>query len=253
MPQRKLSRAQRFARAPRPPAGAIVAYRLQARKIGAEFARRVRAALDGKLGDFALERSHTDAASDDALGSVLPTARTILSASSGVAEKTTRHSKVEFRRIGIRIDDEPPLERLVDKWRASSSQRFAKILQRERDTIVELLKDSENRTPQELEERLEERFVVAQSKLESAAHDDILTLNGQITRERQTAAGIEKFVWTTAADGRVRESHAELDGQTFDWDDPPEIDGEPMIPGEDDNCRCVAFPVLEELAEEDAA
>jgi SPP1 gp7 family putative phage head morphogenesis protein len=247
--RRKLSRAQRFARAPRAPTGVILAYRLRARKLGAEFARRVRAAVGGKLGDFALER-RTDAASDDALGaSVLPSKATIRAASNGVAEKALQHSKGEFKRIGIRLSDEPGIDGPLTRWRKDTVARMASILERERANIVELLKDSEHRTPEELQDRIEERFVIAQSKLETAAHDDILTLNGRITQERQTAAGIDKFIWTTAGEGRVRDSHAEIDGQVFDWDDPPEVDGEEAIPGEPPNCRCVAYPVLDELAD----
>ena len=42
-------------------------------------------------------------------------------------------------------------------------------------------------------------------------------------------------------------------GLTALWDDPPEVDGEEAIPGDPYNCRCVAFPILDELDGEDAA
>jgi uncharacterized protein with gpF-like domain len=43
----------------------------------------------------------------------------------------------------------------------------------------------------------------------------------------------------------VRESHADMEGQMCDWDDPPEVDGEKVHPGEAINCRCVAIPVVD--------
>lgn len=45
-----------------------------------------------------------------------------------------------------------------------------------------------------------------------------------------------KYIWHTVGDGKVRSSHAERDGKTFSWDDPPEGGH----PGEAPNCRCWA-------------
>mgnify|MGYP000210898992 CR=1 FL=1 len=71
-------------------------------------------------------------------------------------------------------------------------------------------------------------------------------LNGQITEERQTQAGIEEYVWSTSNDEKVRETHEELDGTTQRWDDPPvsEKNGDRNHPGGSYQCRCVAVPVL---------
>ena len=49
------------------------------------------------------------------------------------------------------------------------------------------------------------------------------------------------YIWRTQGDGKVRPSHAERDGQTFSWDDPPEGGH----PGEAQNCRCTAEDVDE--------
>jgi len=48
-----------------------------------------------------------------------------------------------------------------------------------------------------------------------------------------------QYIWRTAGDGKVRSSHAERDGKTFSWDNPP--DG--GHPGVARNCRCEAEPV----------
>jgi SPP1 gp7 family putative phage head morphogenesis protein len=225
------------------------------RGVAEQFAKKVRSALRGRLTDFAKRTDAAEEEAGDALDGVSFSTDTILRASAGVAEKAVRHSKQEFKRLGIEIRDEPNLDRLRDSWRSDSAARVEKILARERDTIVQLLSDSEDRTPDELQDRIDDRLEVTKSKLDTAAHDDVLTLNGHLTRERQTSAGVTRFVWTTTGDERVRESHAEIDGQECDWDDPPLVDDEEAIPGDPYNCRCVAFPVLEELdgdsAEED--
>ena len=70
-----------------------------------------------------------------------------------------------------------------------------------------------------------------------------LSLNGQLTKERQTDLGVEQYIWRTVGDERVREEHEILDGEVFSWDNPPE----PGQPGDDYQCRCTAEPILPEF------
>lgn len=97
---------------------------------------------------------------------------------------------------------------------------------------------------EELASELEERFNVAEDSARLIANDQIGKLYGELNQVRQQALGIESFVWETDNDERVRESHRELHGQTFRWDDPPEVDGEVSTPGSPINCRCNASPDL---------
>ncbi len=96
---------------------------------------------------------------------------------------------------------------------------------------------------EDLKDKLVERGDVSESRAELIARDQTLKLNGAITSERQQAAGVDSYVWSTSLDDRVRDEHAALEGQTFAWSDPPE----PGHPGEDIQCRCVAIPVVAEL------
>ncbi|MHA1597825.1 MAG: phage minor head protein [Alphaproteobacteria bacterium] len=50
------------------------------------------------------------------------------------------------------------------------------------------------------------------------------------------SGGQGSYIWRTVGDGKVRSSHAERDGKTFSWDDPPEGGH----PGKAYNCRCRA-------------
>lgn len=50
-----------------------------------------------------------------------------------------------------------------------------------------------------------------------------------------------KYIWRTARDEKVRKDHAERDGKTFDYANPPKGGN----PGEDYNCRCWAEPIPE--------
>lgn len=82
-----------------------------------------------------------------------------------------------------------------------------------------------------------------QARAYLVARDQTGKLYGQINSDRQKSLGITKFIWRTSNDDRVRDSHRDLEGQTFSYDDPPTgDDGEPIIPGEDIQCRCSAEP-----------
>lgn len=96
---------------------------------------------------------------------------------------------------------------------------------------------------EEISQKIKEKFDVSQSKADLLARDQTLKLNANITQARQRGAGVEKYIWTTSGDERVREEHAALEGQVFSWNDPPP----PGHPGEDYQCRCTAFPVIEEF------
>lgn len=73
------------------------------------------------------------------------------------------------------------------------------------------------------------------------ARDQIGTLQMELTRARQTQAGITRFVWRTRRDSRVRPSHAARNGRSFTWVDG--ADGE--FPGGPPNCRCRSSAVVD--------
>ncbi|RSK32082.1 hypothetical protein EJA01_12660 [Rhodovulum iodosum] len=62
---------------------------------------------------------------------------------------------------------------------------------------------------------------------------------GLINQLRQQDLGIERYIWRSRDDSKVRDSHAEYDDQVFRWDEPP-AGGHP---GQAHNCRCYAEPV----------
>lgn len=171
-------------------------------------------------------------------------------ASQTTVARTTRHSETEFARLGIKVKKEPKLGSLIAGWTKDNVARIKGMQDDQLGKIERLLREGHGMRYETLADRIAEQVEeITQSRAEAIARDQVLTLNGQITRERQTAAGIEQFVWTTSQDERVREEHEDLEGETFDWDDPPDVG----VPGEDYNCRCTAFAVLPELDDEASA
>lgn len=255
------SKAARRAGSPREPSGPSLRYRLAMRKLAAAFAREVRKHVIPELERFAPPpETRTDAV--DILGpkSVVDRVRKALNGEPArvgkvaetVAERTVKHSQSEFKRLGIKLREaEPRLDKLITGWRRENVDKIKSLVGHELDTIEGMLREGEGRRVESLAKDIEQRFGVTESKAELLARDQVLTLNAQITQERQQAAGIERYVWTTTGDERVRERHEELDGETFSWDDPPITNdaGDRNHPGGDYQCRCVPFPVLPELDE----
>ncbi len=106
---------------------------------------------------------------------------------------------------------------------------------------------------EELRSKIQDQFKVAKSKADLLARDQVLKFNGELTKTRQTAAGIRQYIWTTSNDERVRPDHAVLDGTTQSWSDPPIVDeseGRTGHPGEDYQCRCTPYPVLDEAPDD---
>lgn len=82
---------------------------------------------------------------------------------------------------------------------------------------------------------------VATRRAKLIARDQSSKLNSALSKQRQQNLGIEEYVWRTAGDDRVRDSHRSKNGKVFRWDDPPKDTGHP---GQDIQCRCVAQPII---------
>jgi SPP1 gp7 family putative phage head morphogenesis protein len=73
------------------------------------------------------------------------------------------------------------------------------------------------------------------------ARDQLGSLDMELSRARQTAAGITHFQWVTRGDSKVRAEHRARAGRTFSWSEG--ANGE--FPGGPPNCRCRARAVVD--------
>jgi hypothetical protein len=74
---------------------------------------------------------------------------------------------------------------------------------------------------------------------------ETLALHSETVRQFSQSAGLVHYVWTTQLDEIVRPGHAALEGSIQLWSERPMTDEayeRHAHPGEDRNCRCVAFP-----------
>lgn len=91
---------------------------------------------------------------------------------------------------------------------------------------------------EELSKEIQSRYGVVRSRADLIGRDQTTKLYGQLNRRRQESVGLRRYLWETVGDQRVRDSHAELEGEEYDFDDPPVTneDGDTNNPGEDYQC-----------------
>lgn len=107
-------------------------------------------------------------------------------------------------------------------------------------------------------------FKKLETRARLIARDQIGKLNGELTKLRQESIDVERYIWHTVEDERVRESHAALNDKLCRWDDDTvysdddgktwkdrdEIGAFKGKPGDDYQCRCWAEAVFPEEVEE---
>lgn len=95
----------------------------------------------------------------------------------------------------------------------------------------------------DMAEEIQKVYEVNRERARFIARDQAGSLMTDMTKARHQDQGLEGFIWRTAGDGVVRDSHADLEGKRFRWDE----GARGLLPGEDYGCRCVAEVDVEEL------
>ena len=190
-----------------------------------------------------------------------------------IANETTEFNKRNFARamsavIGVdamRGVDGEWLKVAVQSWSRENAQLIKSIP----DNLlgdVEGIAQRALRTgadPRETAKDIRKRFGVSKNKAKMIGRDQVAKLNGQITKGRNEALGIETYEWSTAGDERVRESHVVMNGKLCRWDDASvysddggaswnkraSIGGVEQHPGSDYSCRCGSRPILDDVLE----
>lgn len=97
----------------------------------------------------------------------------------------------------------------------------------------------------EVAQQLQATTTVTKSRATLIARTEIAKSNANITQARAGLIGATQYIWRTMEDGAVRESHAEMANEVFDFDDPPEVGDEGAHgPGDYPNCRCYAEVII---------
>lgn len=99
----------------------------------------------------------------------------------------------------------------------------------------------------QVEKLLINEYNVAKHKAKFLAENETNIMLSEYKKVTYQSMGSKKFIWRTITDGKERELHKELNGTTWNWDNPPVIDertGQTGLPGQTYNCRCQAQPIF---------
>lgn len=113
-------------------------------------------------------------------------------------------------------------------------------------------------SPKDIAAQVKKTMKTTDARAKLIARDQVSKLNGDITKSRNEALGIDRYFWSTSGDERVRDSHSAMNGKLCRWDDPSvysddggkswkrrsSIGGYIGHPSEDYQCRCVSSPDL---------
>lgn len=149
----------------------------------------------------------------------------------------------------------------ADAFQAANVALISSVAREQHDKIEALVRQglASGRSVGDLRADIEQRFDVTRSRAELIARDQTLKAYGQITEARHKSLGIDKFIWRTSLDERVRgnpggkypprkgqHNHWDLEGKVFSYGNGAPYGG----PGRDFQCRCTAEPYLDDLLAE---
>lgn len=97
----------------------------------------------------------------------------------------------------------------------------------------------------ELEDSMDMTTEQAINRARLIARTETARATAAVNQARSEFLGATHYIWRTAQDGAVRESHREMNGRTFAFNHPPRLsDGTQGNPGTFPNCRCIAESIL---------
>jgi SPP1 gp7 family putative phage head morphogenesis protein len=245
--QKRLSRAQREALAPTPPAAALAQYSAVMDTYAARVASLVERLVLARLpvvgsGDgldlVALDRGLE--ALDVALAELADRSRR---SSTAAAKRAAQHARLEAQRIlDVSIPkNEPRIPLIVHDFADLGVKRLRLAGQAQVARIRKAI--AEHQEGDSLRADIQNALWVSRQRGQMIARDVVHGVQTDLIAGYSLAVGAETYVWCTRRDERVRHGHSVLDGKTFRWDTPP-FDGTGNYkPGQAPGCRCRALPV----------
>lgn len=94
---------------------------------------------------------------------------------------------------------------------------------------------------------IKKQFDVSDRKAKFLAKQETSLITAKYRESRYLDAGINKYVWSSSGDSKVRSDHKRLNGKVFSFDNPPIVNletGKRANPSEDFGCRCKAKPLV---------
>lgn len=164
-----------------------------------------------------------------------------------IAKKVDDYNSKNFlkqmQKIAITITD-PPNISSIDSFVKFNTDKIVTLIEEQIEIVRKIIMDNPTQTAEKMKRQIQIQTDATAAQAERIAVDQILSLNKKMDFDRQKSMGFNNFLWNTVGDQRVRDSHRELDGHIFSYDDLPIVDGERSYPGMPIRCRCYITPVI---------
>lgn len=158
------------------------------------------------------------------------------------------------RSLGVAIPLPGGDRSMIDAWIVDNTSVIEDLQSTYLNRIQRAISDGFVRgsSYREIAREIQKQTDIAWRRAKNIARDQVGTLNGLVTKQRDEELGVESFIWRTMRDARVRgnpsglypksrPSHYAREGKTYTWADG--ASGE--FPGTPINCRCYAEAVIE--------
>lgn len=165
------------------------------------------------------------------------------------------HSKtfVEQAKKALGIDlsavvREEDLEKYLDAMATRNAELInglsSDTVQKVKRTMIDAVING--RTVKETKREIANLFSVSDSRAELIAQDQTAKLTSDLNKIRHQQAGVQKYIWRTSLDERVRPRHQKLEGNEYEYDEPTGAESG-LPPGQPIRCRCVAQGIVDAM------
>lgn len=164
------------------------------------------------------------------------------------AERVSAYNKAQLIKVlhsALQVNpilEESYLESQLKSFQANNVSLITKLSDEQANKMEEILfrNLSSGNGVEAIKKEIEKMFNATEFRARLIARDQTNKFNGNLTELRQKDVGIDKYLWSTSLDERVRPTHKANEGKIFSWDNPPTTGH----PGSAIQCRCIAQPII---------
>jgi len=144
--------------------------------------------------------------------------------------------------LGVNVfRSEPFLKPLAEGWISENTALIKSLPTRLHPELEGIIRRGvmNGQSVKDIKDQIKSRYGVTDYRAKLIAQDQTLKLNADLTRYRLQSVGVERYIWRSVQDSRVRPEHAARNGNEYSWKEG--AGGE--HPGQPVRCRCRAEAV----------
>lgn len=147
--------------------------------------------------------------------------------------------------LGVNVfRSEPFLKPLADGWISENTSLIKSLPTRLHPELEGIIRRGvmNGASVKTLKDQIKSKYDVTDYRAKLIAQDQTLKLNASLTRYRLQSVGVEKYIWRSVQDSRVRPEHADRNGKEYSWKE----GAGGSHPGQEVRCRCRAEAIWDE-------